>query len=87
MLTFTPPESAPSGQFWCIYTLIGGVRVKPLDTHINGCPKLDITTYERVTYCVNDATLWQIIDVQVRPGKCREAPVMYAWRLYIAHLK
>ena len=27
-LTFTPPESAPSGQFWCIYALIGGVRVK-----------------------------------------------------------
>ena len=29
VLTFTPPESAPSGQFWCIYALIGGVRVKP----------------------------------------------------------
>jgi len=28
MLTFTPPESAPSGQFWLIYALIGGVRVK-----------------------------------------------------------
>ena len=27
-LTFTPPESTPSGQFWCIYALIGGVRVK-----------------------------------------------------------
>src|SRR6218665_3406276 len=25
--TFTPPESVPSGQFWCIYALIGGVRV------------------------------------------------------------
>jgi len=28
ILTFTPPESAPSGQFWGIYALIGGVRVK-----------------------------------------------------------
>src|SRR6218665_1727838 len=27
-LTFTPPESAPSGQFWGIYALIEGVRVK-----------------------------------------------------------
>jgi len=27
-LTFTPPESAPSGQFWGIYALIGGVRAK-----------------------------------------------------------
>ena len=27
-LTFTPPESAPSDQFWGIYALIGGVRVK-----------------------------------------------------------
>ena len=27
-LTFTPPESTPSGQFWCIYALIGEVRVK-----------------------------------------------------------
>ena len=26
-LTFTPPESAPSGQFWGIYALTGGVRV------------------------------------------------------------
>ena len=26
-LTFTPPESAPSGQFWGIYALIGWVRV------------------------------------------------------------
>src|SRR6218665_1236322 len=26
-LTFTPSESAPSGQFWGIYALIGGVRV------------------------------------------------------------
>jgi len=26
-LTFTPPESAPSGQFWGINALIGGVRV------------------------------------------------------------
>ena len=26
--TFTPPESSPSGQFWGIYALIGGVRVK-----------------------------------------------------------
>src|SRR6218665_2064884 len=26
-LTFTPSESAPSGQFWCIYALIGGERV------------------------------------------------------------
>jgi len=26
-LTFTPPESSPSGQFWSIYALIGGVRV------------------------------------------------------------
>src|SRR6218665_1896524 len=26
-LTFTPPESAPSGQFWGIYALIGGVKV------------------------------------------------------------
>ena len=22
----TPSESAPSGQFWCIYALIGGAR-------------------------------------------------------------
>jgi len=29
-LTFTPPEYAPSGQFWGIYALIGGVRVKRL---------------------------------------------------------
>jgi len=28
LLTFTPPESAPRGQFWGIYALIGGVRVK-----------------------------------------------------------
>jgi len=28
LLTFTPPESSPSGQFWGIYALIGGVRVK-----------------------------------------------------------
>ena len=27
-LTFTTPESFPSGQFWGIYALIGGVRVK-----------------------------------------------------------
>jgi len=27
-LTFTPPESSPSSQFWGIYALIGGVRVK-----------------------------------------------------------
>jgi len=27
MLTITPPESFPSGQFWGIYALIGGVRV------------------------------------------------------------
>ena len=26
-LTFTPPEYAPTGQFWLIYALIGGVRV------------------------------------------------------------
>jgi len=26
-LTFTLPESALSGQFWCIYALIGGLRV------------------------------------------------------------
>jgi len=26
-LTFTPPESAPSGQFWGSYALIGGVWV------------------------------------------------------------
>ena len=26
-LTFTPPESFPSSQFWVIYALIGGVRV------------------------------------------------------------
>jgi len=26
--TFAPPESSPSGQFWGIYALIGGVRVK-----------------------------------------------------------
>ena len=26
-LTFTPPESSPSDQFWGIYALIGGVRV------------------------------------------------------------
>src|SRR6218665_2484144 len=29
-LIITPPESAPSGQFWGIYALIGGVRVKQL---------------------------------------------------------
>ena len=29
-LTFTPPESFPSSQFWGIYALIGGVRVKLL---------------------------------------------------------
>jgi len=28
-LTLTPPESFPSGQFWGIYALIGGVRVNP----------------------------------------------------------
>ena len=28
VLTFTPPESAPSGQFWGIYALIGGVRAR-----------------------------------------------------------
>jgi len=28
LLTCTPPESAPSGQFWGISALIGGVRVK-----------------------------------------------------------
>jgi len=38
LLTFTPPESAPSGQFWCIYALIGGVRVKPICISI--LPKL-----------------------------------------------
>jgi len=27
MLTFTTPESSPSGQFWGIYALLGGVRV------------------------------------------------------------
>jgi len=27
LLTFTPPESSPSSQFWGIYALIGGVRV------------------------------------------------------------
>ena len=27
-LTFTPPGSFPSSQFWGIYALIGGVRVK-----------------------------------------------------------
>ena len=26
-LTFTPPESFTSGQFWGIYALIGGVTV------------------------------------------------------------
>ena len=28
ILTFTPSESTPSGQCWCIYASIGGVRVK-----------------------------------------------------------
>ena len=28
LLTLTPPESSPSDQFWGIYALIGGVRVK-----------------------------------------------------------
>jgi len=28
LLTFTPPESALSGQFWGIYALLAGVRVK-----------------------------------------------------------
>jgi len=28
LLTFIPPESAPSCQFWCIYALIGGAMVK-----------------------------------------------------------
>ena len=28
VLTFTPPQSFPSGQFWGIYALIWGVRVK-----------------------------------------------------------
>jgi len=27
VLTFTPSESAPSGQFWGIYALIRGVRI------------------------------------------------------------
>src|SRR6218665_2972796 len=27
-LTFTPPESSPSGQFWGIYALIGGVGLR-----------------------------------------------------------
>src|SRR6218665_388881 len=27
LLTFTPPESVPSGQLWCMYALIGEVRV------------------------------------------------------------
>ena len=26
IITFTPPESSPSSQFWGIYALIGGVR-------------------------------------------------------------
>src|SRR6218665_749812 len=34
LLTFTPPESAPSGQFWGIYALIGGVRV---NGHLSLC--------------------------------------------------
>ena len=32
-LIFTPPESSPSGQFWGIYTFIGGVRVNKLNKH------------------------------------------------------
>src|SRR6218665_1562742 len=34
-LTFTPPEYAPSGQFWLIYALIGGVRVNGLTCEQN----------------------------------------------------
>ena len=30
LLTFTPPDSFPSSQFWGIYALIGGVRVMML---------------------------------------------------------
>ena len=41
-LTFTPPESAPSGQFWGIYALIGGVRVnKQTDWLGNGTGRPD----------------------------------------------
>ena len=37
-LTFTPPVSFPSGQFWGIYTLIGGLRVKVLGSLSELCP-------------------------------------------------
>ena len=34
ILTFTPPESAPSSQFWGIYAVIEGVRVKPYQSSV-----------------------------------------------------
>jgi len=35
LLTYTSPESFPCGQFWGIYALIGGVRVKAVNVVVS----------------------------------------------------
>ena len=55
-LTFTPPESFPSGQFWGIYALIGGVRVKAHNFFL-GFKHLDcIVLYVRLFLSMGDKT-------------------------------
>jgi len=49
-LTFTPPESFPSGQFWGIYASIGGVRVKIHYTYIFGLGKLDLDIFRHYSF-------------------------------------
>jgi len=46
ILTFTPPESFPSGQFWGIYALIWGVRVKQNSSDRNEALRPDGCMFE-----------------------------------------